>query len=134
MISYTIELIFFWIFGPLFLLITILPIWDKEKFQKRFQARCEALMSFYDSAGFFAMSIGVAAIIRDHQGATYFELSFLQSLLNMQALSFLAVTFSVAGVVIPGSCLMVKHSKAWYRRTPPSSTEETRAVAENLSK
>jgi hypothetical protein len=90
-ISYILQAVLTFIFCPLFcLLYWCLNRWEISKDTKD---KLETLQdTFLDISAQFSIPVAVAAVIRFHQHAPFYELAFLRSLTTMQFLSLLSST------------------------------------------
>ncbi|KAF9482993.1 hypothetical protein BDN70DRAFT_375182 [Pholiota conissans] len=89
-ISYILQAALTILFGPLFCLAYAIYKPDSERWEK-------LQNQFHDISAQFTIPVAVAAIVRYHQHASFYEIDFLHSLLTMQFFSLLSSSV-VAGV------------------------------------
>lgn len=77
----------------------LLPVENKERRNHLFVIIRQILLGLYTSAAIFSISIALAAKIIHDQGPPLFELSFLQSLIAMLVLNFVAISIIVLAAV-----------------------------------
>ncbi|KAJ6495002.1 hypothetical protein DFH09DRAFT_1205701 [Mycena vulgaris] len=88
-ISYILQAILTFIFGPLFCLVYAFR--ERWNFSDETKKNLKSLQAtFHDISAQFSIPVAVAAIIRSHQHAPFYELAFLRSLMNLQFLSLLS--------------------------------------------
>jgi hypothetical protein len=103
----------------------MLPMGEKKSRLKTFKKFREILLGLYDSIAFFSIAAAIAALLRRREGAPIFELSFLQSLLDMLFLSFLSITLVVNGVVNASPLFLSYVAKGWHRNNKADQKRPT---------
>ena len=97
-ISYIIQLILTWVFGPLFILVW----WSLERWKISLESQEHLLKlqnTFLDVTACFTIPVVIAAVVRLHQSPPFFEIAFLQSLTTMQFLGLLGTALASYMVV-----------------------------------
>ena len=97
-ISYIIQLILTWIFGPLFILFW----WDAKRRKIGLDSQEHLLKlqnTFLDVTACFTIPVVIAAVVRLHQSPPFFEIAFLESLTTMQLLGLLCTALASYMVV-----------------------------------
>jgi hypothetical protein len=88
-ISYILQAILTFIFGPVFCLIYAFR--GRWNFSDETKENLKSLQAtFHDISAQFSIPVAVAAVIRFHQHAPFYELAFLRSLTTLQFLSLLS--------------------------------------------
>jgi hypothetical protein len=95
------QIAFTILLGPLFLLGLVLARALKlyTVSEKRFKHVRELQSEFHGTSALFSLPVAVAAIVRAHQGATLFEISFLQSLLALQFLGSISNIIIMSNII-----------------------------------
>ncbi|KAF2093111.1 hypothetical protein NA57DRAFT_81791 [Rhizodiscina lignyota] len=98
LIAYISQTVLTLLFGPI-LLSGVIIAKRLLRPDDEFKTTCDLQSQFHAISGLFSLPVTVAAIVRVHQGATLFELSFMQSLLLTQILGSLSDFSTMTGVL-----------------------------------